>query len=220
MVIIMLNSEQTLQAIQIMGDMYPTTGSSLVADTPFHFLLAVMLSAQTTDKAVNMLTPAFFKQYPTPKSLAAASELEIQQYIKTIGLYRNKAKYLHECAQSLVDRFAGEVPRTRNELMQLQGVGRKTANVVLAECFGIPALAVDTHVSRIARRLAIVPKSATVSQIEAVLMNKLPKEIWITAHHRMITWGREQCSARAPKCRNCPLLFMCNEGQKRQKIKN
>ena len=99
--------------------------------------------------------------------------------------------------------------------MSLAGVGRKTADVVLAECFGIPALAVDTHVGRIAKRLAMVKEDATVNQIEQTLMKKLPKEMWITAHHRMITWGRNQCLARAPKCQTCPLLFMCQEGQKR-----
>lgn len=211
----MLDAKQTLKAIQIMGKTYPTTGSSLVADSPFHFLMAVILSAQTTDKAVNLITPALFERFQTPADLANATASEVEPYIKTIGLYRNKAKYLVACAQGLVDKFAGQVPKTHKELMSLAGVGRKTADVVLAECFGIPALAVDTHVGRIAKRLAMVASDANVTQIEQTLMDKLPKEMWITAHHRMITWGRNQCLARNPKCQTCPLLFMCQEGQKR-----
>ena len=162
----MLDAKQTLKAIQIMGKTYPTTGSSLVADSPFHFLMAVILSAQTTDKAVNLITPALFERFQTPADLANATASEVEPYIKTIGLYRNKAKYLVACAQGLVDKFAGQVPKTHKGLMSLAGVGRKTADVVLAECFGIPALAVDTHVGRIAKRLAMVASDANVTQIE------------------------------------------------------
>lgn len=211
----MLDAKETLQAIQIMGKTYPTTGSSLVADTPFHFLMAVILSAQTTDKAVNQISPALFARFKQPEDLANVKPSEVEPYIQTIGLYHNKAKYLVACAQGLVTQFDGQVPKTHKELMSLAGVGRKTADVVLAECFGIPALAVDTHVGRIAKRLAMVKEDATVNQIEQTLMKKLPKEMWITAHHRMIIWGRNQCLARAPKCQTCPLLFMCQEGQKR-----
>lgn len=210
----MLDAKQTQTAIKIMGKVFPQAKTSLVADSPFHFLLAVILSAQTTDKAVNQQTPALFKRYPTPESLAVADEKTVRSMIKTIGLYRNKAKYLIACAQGLVEKFSGQVPQTRQELMQLAGVGRKTADVVMAECFQIPAIAVDTHVSRVAKRLAIVSPTANVLQIEQMLMKKLPQTMWIAAHHRMIFWGRYQCMARNPKCQTCPLLFLCAYGQK------
>ncbi|MFT8405755.1 MAG: endonuclease III [Liquorilactobacillus nagelii] len=210
----MLTASQTQQAIKIMGQKFPDATTSLVADTPFHFLLAVILSAQTTDKAVNRLTPKLFARYPTPESLATATESEVIPLIKTIGLYRNKAKHLIGCAQGLVSKFSSQVPQTRSELMQLAGVGQKTANVVLAECFNIPALAVDTHVSRVARRLAMVSPQAKVAEIEKTLKQKLPAESWIAAHHRMIYWGRYQCMARKPLCESCPLLSLCAFGKK------
>ncbi|MFT8458027.1 MAG: endonuclease III [Liquorilactobacillus ghanensis] len=213
----MLTAVQTQQAIDVMGERFPNAATSLVADNPFHFLLAVILSAQTTDKAVNRLTPQLFAQYPDPASLAAASETEVIPLIKTIGLYRNKAKHLIGCAQGLVSKFNGQVPQTRTELMQLPGVGQKTANVVLAECFNIPALAVDTHVSRVARRLAMVPATANVGEIERILKQKLAPESWIAAHHRMIFWGRYQCMARKPLCKTCPLLSICAFGQQQVK---
>lgn len=209
----MLNAKQTQTAIAIMGEIFPNAKTSLVADSPFHFLLAVILSAQTTDKAVNRLTPALFARYPQPIDLAQADEAEVRSLIKTIGLYRNKSKYLIACAKGLVTKFNGQVPQTRSELLQLAGVGQKTADVVLAECFQIPAIAVDTHVSRVAKRLAIVPKNANVLQIEHTLMKKLPQSSWIAAHHRMIFWGRYQCMARQPKCSTCPLLEICSAGK-------
>lgn len=210
----MLSKAKTIQAIETMGEIFPDATTSLVADTPFHFLLAVILSAQTTDKAVNLVTPALFNKYPTPKDLAKATPDEVEKYIKTIGLYRNKAKYLVSCAQSLESNFGGIVPKTLSELMSLPGVGRKTADVVLAECFHIPAIAVDTHVSRVSKRLGIVKADADVLTIEKTLMKKLPKELWIAGHHRMIYWGRHQCMARNPKCHSCPLLEICPTGAK------
>lgn len=210
----MLSKTKTTQAIEIMGEVFPDATTSLVADSPFHFLIAVILSAQTTDKAVNLVTPALFTKYPTSKELASAMPAEVEQYIKTIGLYRNKAKYLVNCAQSLEKNFGGVVPQTLKELMSLPGVGRKTADVVLAECFKIPAIAVDTHVSRVSKRLGIVKADADVLTIEKTLMKKLPKDLWIAGHHRMIYWGRHQCMARNPKCETCPLLEMCPTGAK------
>ncbi|MCP9312317.1 endonuclease III [Liquorilactobacillus satsumensis] len=211
----MLSKEKTRKAVEIMGQVFPNARTSLQADTSFHFLLAVILSAQTTDIAVNKLTPAFFARYPTPETLANALPTDVMNLIKTIGLYRNKTKYMITCAQGLVTRFDGVVPHSRSELMTLPGVGRKTADVVLAEWFHIPAFAVDTHVNRIAKRLSIVPQKADVLTVEKVLMAKLPSQLWIAAHQRMIFWGRYQCTARSPKCTTCPLLELCAEGQKR-----
>ncbi|MFT9097661.1 endonuclease III [Liquorilactobacillus sp.] len=211
----MLSNEECLQTIEIMGESFPDAHSSLVADTDFHFLLAVIMSAQTTDKAVNMLTPKLFETYRTPHELAEADVTVVMAMIRTIGLYRNKAKYLVACAQKIVADFAGVVPQSRKELMSLPGVGRKTADVVLAECFGIPAIAVDTHVTRVSKRLRMVAQDADVLKIERTLMKKLPESVWIVAHFRMIYWGRYQCMARSPKCETCPLLEMCAEGKER-----
>lgn len=209
----MLNSEETVKALHVMGEVFPNATTSLTKTDPFHFMLSVILSAQATDKAVNLVTPALFERYKTPVDLANASLPEVESYIKTLGLYRNKARFLVKCSQELLERFNGVVPKTRKELMSLTGVGRKTADVVLAECFGIPAFAVDTHVSRVAKRLAIVPPESDVLTIEKILMRKVPKDLWIKGHHRMIFWGRYQCMARNPKCEICPLLDICQEGQ-------
>ncbi|KRL83912.1 endonuclease III [Ligilactobacillus apodemi] len=211
----MLTKEETVTAIEVMGEIFPNATTSLTKTDPFHFMLSVILSAQATDKSVNLVTPALFSRYKTPLELANASRAEVEDYIKTIGLYRNKARFLIKCSQELVANFNGEVPQTKKELMSLSGVGRKTANVVLAECFGIPAFAVDTHVSRVAKRLGMVPKTSDVLEIEKILMEKIPQDMWIKAHHRMIFFGRYQCMARNPKCETCPLLEICPEGQSR-----
>lgn len=209
----MLNDQQINTAIRVMRENFPEAGTTLKADTTFHFLLATILSAQSTDKSVNQVTPPLFRDFPTPQSLAAAQPEEIEPYIKQLGLYRNKAKFLVKCSQGIVKDFHGEVPRTRKELMTLSGVGRKVADVVLAECFNIPAFPVDTHVSRVARRLAMVPEKATVLQIEKRLMAAVPKEKWLDSHHAMIFWGRYRCMSRNPKCSDCPLLPICKYGQ-------
>ena len=211
----MLSSEETTHAIEVMGEMFPNATTSLTKTDPYHFMLSVILSAQTTDKAVNLVTPALFERYKDPVDLANASQAEVESYIKTIGLYRNKARFLIKCSRELVERFDGVVPKTRKELMSLSGVGRKTADVVLAECFGIPAFAVDTHVSRVAKRLGMVPADSDVLTIEKILMQKVPQDLWIKGHHRMIFWGRYQCMARNPKCSSCPLLDICPEGRSR-----
>lgn len=192
---------------------YPAAGTTLYADTHFHFLLAVILSAQSTDQFVNKLTPALFDRFPTPQDLAAAEPDDVESYIKRLGLYHNKAKYLVNCSRKLVSSFNGRVPRTLKELTSLPGVGRKVANVVMAECFAIPAFPVDTHVSRVARRLAMVPPKATVLAIEKRLREAVPKEKWLDAHHSMIFWGRYRCMARNPRCSDCPLLPICVTGQ-------
>lgn len=209
----MLNDHEIRQAIRVMRQTFPDASTTLKADTTFHFLLATILSAQATDKSVNLTTPALFQRFPTPQDLAAVEPTAVEPYIKRLGLYRNKAKYLVNCSRAIVTDFHGVVPHTRKELMSLPGVGRKVADVVLAECFKIPAFAVDTHVSRVARRLAIVAPKATLLQIEHRLMDAVPKEKWLDAHHSMIFWGRYQCTARNPQCDHCPLLSICKYGQ-------
>lgn len=215
----LLNQAKTREALQIMGEMFPDAHGELVAGTPFQLLIAVILSAQATDVSVNKATPALFAAYPTPDALAQAPVEEIIDKIKTIGLYRNKAKNIKACAAKLLTDFNGEVPHTKEELMTLPGVGRKTANVVLGDAFGIPGIAVDTHVERVSKRLHICKQDATVLQVEETLMKKLPKKTWVHAHHTMIFFGRYHCTARSPKCEGCPLLFLCQDGQKRLGIK-
>ncbi|MDT2658471.1 endonuclease III [Enterococcus hulanensis] len=213
----MLSKERTMEAMSRMYDMFPDAVGELHSDSPFQLLIAVILSAQATDVSVNKATPALFSAYPTPEALAQAPIEDIIAKIKTIGLYRNKAKNIKACAQMLLDNYGGVVPATRDELIKLPGVGRKTANVVLGDAFGVPAIAVDTHVERVTKRLRICKLNASVTEVEATLMRKIPKELWVKSHHTLIFFGRYHCTARAPKCEICPLLDMCQDGKDRLK---
>ena len=192
----MLSKKKTVEVIEAMGELFPDAKCELTHRNAFELLIAVMLSAQTTDVSVNKITPNLFDRYPTPEAFTKAPLEDIMDAIKTIGLYRNKAKYIKGCCQKLVDEFNGEVPRTRKELESLPGIGRKSANVVLSVAFNVPAIAVDTHVERVTKRLGICPPDATVRQVEEILMKKLPPEMWSVAHHRLIFFGRYQCPAR------------------------
>lgn len=184
------------EIIRILDAEFPNAKSDLNYRNPFELLIAVTLSAQTTDVAVNKVTPALFEAYPTPQALAQAEVKTVESYIKTIGLYRNKAKYIVACAKMLVEDFGGEVPRTRTQLMKLPGVGRKTANVVLAEGFKIPAIAVDTHVERVAKRLKLAKPNDNVEDVERKLMRKIPRDDWARAHHLLLLFGRYHSTAR------------------------
>lgn len=209
----MLSPEEIRDAVKVMRKTFPDAGTTLVADSNYHFLLATILSAQSTDQSVNEVTPALFARFPLPADLAGVEPAEVEPYIKRLGLYRNKAKFLVNASRQIVTDFHGEVPHTLKELTSLAGVGRKVANVVLAECFNIPAFPVDTHVSRVARRLRFVDPQATVLAIEKKMMATIPPEHWLDAHHSMIFWGRYMCTARNPKCQQCPLLAVCETGQ-------
>jgi endonuclease-3 len=213
----MLSKEKTMEALSRMYDMFPDAVGELHSDSPFQLLIAVILSAQATDVSVNKATPALFKAYPTPEALAQAPIEDIIEKIKMIGLYRNKAKNIKACAQMLLDNYDGVVPHSREELIKLPGVGRKTANVVLGDAFGVPAIAVDTHVERVTKRLRICKLNASVTEVEATLMRKIPKDLWVKSHHTLIFFGRYHCTARSPKCEICPLLDMCQEGKDRLK---
>lgn len=182
----MLSKEKTMEAIEIMYDMFPEAECELTHQNPFQLLIAVILSAQATDVSVNKATPALFAAYPTPEALANAPIEGIIEKIKTIGLYRNKAKNIKACAAQLLEQFDGKVPETREELITLPGVGRKTANVVMGDAFGEPAIAVDTHVERVSKRLRICKLDASVREVEDTLMRKIPKELWVKTHHTMI----------------------------------
>lgn len=199
----LLSAAETTQLIEAMGVMFPDAKAELTHKNAFELLIAVILSAQTTDVGVNKVTPRLFEVYPTPEKMAEADVAEIMDKIKTIGLYRNKAKFIKKCAADLVERFDSQVPKTHKELESLAGVGRKTANVVMSVAFDEPAIAVDTHVDRVSKKFDICPQNATVKQVEEALMKKLPKELWSIAHHRMIFFGRYQCPARAHDHEEC-----------------
>ena len=210
----MLSKTKTIEAVQTMGDLFPDAHCELNHRNAFELLIATILSAQATDVGVNKVTPKLFERFPTPAHLAEASEEAVIECIQSLGLYRSKAKNIRLCAQQLLERFNGEVPRTREELVSLAGVGRKTANVVMSVAFNIPAFAVDTHVERISKRLQICRQKDTVLEVEETLCRKIPKELWSRAHHWMIFFGRYHCIARKPKCHECPLLEMCAFGQR------
>lgn len=193
----LLSDQEAYRVLRQIDHMFPNAKGELHWDTHFHLLCAVLMSAQTTDKMVNRIMPKFMADFPNAQTLAQAKIGEIEADIKTIGLYHTKAKHLKAMAQILTDKYDGQVPENKTELIKLPGVGIKTANVVLAEGFGIPAIAVDTHVARIAKAFKIVPASATPVQIEKRLEAILPQNEWIHTHHAMIFFGRYRWPARA-----------------------
>ena len=188
----------------------PDVASELNYSSAYELLVATMLAAQCTDKRVNMVTPALFAAYPTVSDLAKATEEEVLAYVKSVSYPNSKSKHLVQMAQMAVTNFNGEIPSTMEELTQLPGVGRKTANVVLAFAFDQAAMPVDTHVFRVAHRLGLVPDSAkTPDAVEKVLVKNFPKEYISRAHHWLLLHGRYVCTARKPHCEECPLSPIC-----------
>ena len=187
---------------------YPDARCALDYRNPFELLVATILSAQCTDKKVNEVTPALFARYPTPEALAAAPLAEIERSIHATGFYRQKARAIHATARELAARFGGRVPGTMEELVTLPGVARKTANVVLGNAFGVPALPVDTHMKRVNARLGLTDSDDAV-RIERELMELLPPAEWTAYAHRVIHHGRVCCDARNPRCVACPLAAVC-----------
>ena len=213
----MLTKSQIRLCLDQMGEMFPEAHCELVHKNPFELVIAVSLSAQCTDVLVNKVTKTLFEKYKTPEDYLAVSLEELQQDIRSIGLYRNKAKNIRELCQMLLEDYAGDLPRNRDELTKLPGVGRKTANVVVSVAFNIPAIAVDTHVDRVSKRLGICRWKDSVLEVEKTLMKKIPEEEWSVTHHRMIFFGRYHCKSQSPQCPTCPLLDLCREGKKRMK---
>jgi endonuclease III len=192
-----------------LAKVYPEALCALNHESPFQLLVATILSAQCTDARVNMVTPALFRRYPGPKELSQARQDEVQELIRSTGFYRAKAASLIGMAKGLMDRHHGELPRTLEELVQLPGVGRKTANVLLGTAFGLASgVVVDTHVKRISRLLGLT-KATTPELIEQDLMRLLPRTEWVAFSHRLIHHGRQICVARRPRCADCPLLELC-----------
>jgi endonuclease-3 len=186
--------------------LYPDPRCGLDFRIPYELLVATILSAQCTDRRVNLVTPALFKAYPDARALAKAGVSEIAGLIKTCGLYQAKASNLSKTAKRLVEEYKGEVPASLDELVTLPGVGRKTANVVLGDAFGLPGITVDTHLGRVSRRLGLTGKSDPI-QIERDLMAIVPKRLWTRFSHQMISHGRAVCSARNPKCPGCGIMI-------------
>lgn len=187
---------------------YPEAKCSLTYKNPLQLLIATILSAQCTDARVNMTTPALFARYKTAADFANADQAEVEKLIQSTGFYRNKAKSIREACKDIVALHGGEVPKTLEALHALHGVGRKTANVVLGNAFGIPGMVVDTHVGRISRRLGLTRNSDPV-KVEQDLMKLFPAERWTSLGHEMILHGRKACKAPTPNCTACPLLELC-----------
>ncbi|MBW6411823.1 endonuclease III [Clostridium weizhouense] len=200
---------KTQKILDILKETYPDAKCELNYQTPFQLLVATILSAQTTDKKVNEVTETLFKDYPDLNAFLEITSDELEERIKKIGLYRNKAKNLILMFRQLKEKFNGEVPKTMEEITSLAGAGRKTANVVLSNAFNVPSIAVDTHVFRVSNRLGLA-NSENVLGVEKQLQKEIPKEEWSLTHHLLIFHGRRCCLARKPKCNECPLTELCN----------
>ena len=206
----MPNRKQTEKVIDALEKAYPDAKCALDFGTLYQLLVSVMLSAQTTDASVNKATPALFAAAPDAESMVKLSEEELQGYIRSIGLYKNKSKSVLAMSRQLIDRFGGQVPGDYDSLVSLPGVGRKTANVVLAEGFGQQQIAVDTHVFRLANRIGITDEK-DVLKTELGLQKAIPHDRWTMAHHALIFHGRQCCHARGPECGRCPISTICEK---------
>ncbi len=195
--------------ISIFKEIMPEPKTELHYDTPFHLLLAVILSAQCTDKRINMVTPALFERFPDSASLAASNEAEVYEYIKSVTFPNNKTKHILRAARILEEEFGGEMPSDIDNLMKLPGVGRKTANVMLSVVWNKSAMAVDTHVFRVSNRMGLTDNSKTPRETEKVLVKYIPEDLVARAHHWLILHGRYVCTARKPNCLECQLKEYC-----------
>jgi endonuclease-3 len=202
-------NKRARQVASLLKEEYPAAECALVHDTPFELLIATILSAQCTDERVNIVTKDLFAKYPTPAALAAVPTRQLEKLIQSTGFFRNKAKSIHACCEALVAEHGGQVPAEMEKLVQLPGVGRKTANVVLGTAFRIASgVVVDTHVTRLSQRLGLTEHEDAV-KIERDLSAVLPQEEWIDFSHRLIWHGRRVCKARKPLCEQCVLLEVC-----------
>ncbi len=203
-----LNKDEIAKVLEILSKNYPDAKSELNYNNPFELLIATIMAAQSTDRQVNIITEKLFEKYPRPEDIVELSAEELGRIIKSSGFYRNKSKNILKTCEILLDKYQGKVPKTREELEQLPGVGRKTANVVISNAFGQDAIAVDTHVFRVTNRIGIV-KAKNVEDTEQELMKKIPKSLWSEAHHWFILHGRRVCKARNPLCDICDIRQYC-----------
>lgn len=213
----MMNRTQARHILDTLANMFPDAHCELMHSNPFELTIAVLLSAQCTDETVNKVTLDLFNKYKKPEDYLVVSLEELEQDIRRIGLFRNKAKNIQQLCRMILEKYAGEIPELHEQLVELPGVGRKTANVVVSTAFGVPAIAVDTHVERVSKRLAMANWKDSVLEVEKKLMKLVPKEEWTVTHHRLIFFGRYHCKAQNPQCDICPLLPVCREGKKRMK---
>lgn len=215
----MRKNELYRQVIAYFQEAMPIAETELHYNTPFELLVAVILSAQCTDKRVNMITPALFRDFPTPEVMAASTPEVIFEYIRSVSYPNNKAKHLVGMAQKLIADFNGQVPDNLDDLTKLPGVGRKTANVIQAVVFNKATMAVDTHVFRVSHRIGLVSERYTTPfSVEKELTKNIPSEIIPTAHHWLILHGRYTCTARSPKCEQCGLKLLCKHYKKQYKV--
>ncbi|EGD51853.1 DNA-(apurinic or apyrimidinic site) lyase /endonuclease III [Thermoanaerobacter thermohydrosulfuricus] len=203
-----ITKEEALKVIEILKNTYPNAKSGLKFTNPFELLIATILSAQCTDKRVNIITDRLFKKYKTPEDFLKLTPEELQEEIRECGLYRNKSKSILETCKILKEKYDSKVPETLEELLTLPGVGRKTANVVLSNAFSKQAIAVDTHVFRVSNRIGLAD-SKDVFTTEKQLMELIPENLWSLSHHLLIHHGRNLCTARKPKCDECPVNHLC-----------
>ena len=202
-------SNKVEEVLTYLDELFPHAHCELNYTKDYELLIAIVLSAQTTDKRVNQVTPILFGKYKTLEELANAPLEDIEEIIKSIGTFKKKSVFIQNIATSLLKEHNGIVPNDRKYLESLSGVGRKTTNVFLSEYYGIPAIAVDTHVERVSKRLKIAKYNSTVTEVEQSLMKKIPKDRWIKTHHQLIFFGRYHCKAINPNCENCKLSHLC-----------
>jgi len=210
-----MNREKKRQALAVLEEMYPEAKAELVFSNPYEMLVATILSAQCTDRQVNKVTPAVFKRYPDPRAMADAREEDLYPMVKSCG-FKTKAANIIAACRIIRDEYEGQVPDTMEDLTRLPGVGRKTANVVLYNAFGIPAFAVDTHVFRVSNRIGLC-RADTVEETERQMTRLIPREKWGNAHHWLIWHGRRVCRAQHPLCGECGLCGLCESAQANQK---
>lgn len=204
----MVSKKRASEALKRLQISIPNPAVELKHSNPFELVIATILSAQCTDERVNQVTPLLFQRWPDPAALAGAAPEEVEEVVRPTGFYRNKAKSIQACSRHLVERFHSQVPQTMEELTSLPGVGRKTANLILGECFGKPGIIVDTHVGRVARRLRLTDKQEA-EEVEMDLQKLLPKKDWSHGSSRLLLHGRYVCLAKKPRCPDCCLASLC-----------
>ena len=203
-----MQKENIEKILKVLSETYPDAKCALNFNSPYELLISTILSAQCTDVRVNLVTEELYKEYNTPEKIISLTEEELGEKIRSCGFYKNKSKNILGATRSIIKDHCGKVPDTMEELIKLPGVGRKTANVVLSNAFGVPAIAVDTHVFRVSNRLGIA-KGDTPEQVEKGLMENVPRDMWSDTHHYIIWHGRQICKARKPNCEECPLAPYC-----------
>lgn len=208
---------KTIDILNYIYSLYPNAHCELEYTKDYELLIAIVLSAQTTDKSVNKVTKVLFNKYKTIEELSNAPLEDIENIIRSIGTFKKKSIYIKNIASSLIKDYNGTVPNDRKYLESLSGVGRKTVNVFLSEFYKVPSIAVDTHVERVSKRLKLAKTATTVKEVEQSLMKKIPKDLWIKTHHSLIFFGRYHCKAISPNCKNCKLTNICKYYKEKNK---